>query len=101
MITKAPIVRPDELLDAAGDDLQRVDIEPGVGFVEHSHPRLQHRHLQDLDTLLLAAGEAVVQIARGELARDLQALHLHEQLVQELLHRNRIVTSPAFALRSR
>ena len=53
----------DELVDAVRDDPQRVDVEPRVGLVEHRDPRLQHRHLQDLDPLLLAAGEAVVQVA--------------------------------------
>jgi hypothetical protein len=45
----------DESLDALGNDLERVDVQPGVGLVEHGDPRLQHRHLQDLDPLLLAA----------------------------------------------
>ena len=64
---------------------------PGVGLVEHGDPRLQHRHLEDLDALLLAAREAVVQIALRELARNLQPLHLGEQLGAELLDRNRVV----------
>ena len=71
-------LRADELLHAARDDLERVDVEARVGLVEHGHARLQHRHLQDLDALLLAAREAVVQVARRELARDLQAVHLRE-----------------------
>ena len=45
----------DELLDAVRNDAQGVDVEPGVGLVEHRDARLQHRHLQDLDALLLAA----------------------------------------------
>ena len=48
---------------------------PGVGLVEHRDPRLQHRHLEDLDALLLAAREAFVEVARRELARDLELLH--------------------------
>ena len=38
--------------------LQRVDVEAGIGLVEHRERRLQQRHLQDLVALLLAAGEA-------------------------------------------
>ena len=81
----------DQLLHAARDDAQRVDVEAGVGLVEHRHPRLQHRHLEDLDALLLAAGEAVVEIARGELAADLQVVHLREELLAELRDRDRVV----------
>jgi hypothetical protein len=88
-------VGPDEVFDAAGDDLQRVDVQAGVGLVEHSDLRLQHRHLQDLDALLLAAGEAVVQITLCELARHLQALHLREQLRAELFDRHGVVLSRA------
>ena len=81
----------DELVDAVRDDAQRVDVEPGVGLVEDRDLRLQERHLQDLDALLLAAGEAVVQVARRELARHLQPLHRGEDLGAELLDRDRVV----------
>ena len=63
---------------------QRVDVEPGVGLVEDRDPRLQHRHLQDLDPLLLAAREPVVDVARRQLPRHLQPLHRREQLLAEL-----------------
>src|SRR5439155_22783726 len=53
----------DELAYPTRDDAKRVDVEAGVGLVEDGDPRLQQRHLQDLNPLLLAAGEAVVQIA--------------------------------------
>ncbi len=53
--------------------------------------RLQHRHLQDLDALLLAAREPVVQVARRELAGDLEAVHLREEELAELRHRHRVV----------
>src|SRR5205085_9615164 len=53
-------LRADELLYAAGDDAERVDVEAAVRLVEHRNARLQHRHLQDLDALLLAAREPVV-----------------------------------------
>ena len=84
-------VGADELLHAAGDDLQRVDVEAGVGLVEHRDLRAQHRHLQDLDPLLLAAREPVVQVARRELAAHLQAVHLREELLAELRHRHRVL----------
>ena len=49
---------PAELVDAVGDDAQRVDVEPGIGLVEDGELGLEHRHLEDLVALLLAAGEA-------------------------------------------
>ena len=48
---------------------------PGVGLVEDRDPRLQQRHLQHLHPLLLAAGEALVEVAAGELARHVHQLH--------------------------
>ena len=47
--------------------------------------RLQHRHLQDLEPLLLAAGEAVVDVAAGELARDVDQLHRRLGVAAEVL----------------
>ena len=83
--------RADELLDAGRDDLEGVDVEAGVGLVEHRDARLQHRHLQDLDALLLAAGEPVVEVALSELARDLQVLHRGEHVLAKLRHRHGVV----------
>ena len=88
-------LRADELLDAVGDDAQRVDVETGVGLVEHGDLRLEHRHLQDLDALLLAAREAVVEVARRELARDLEPVHRGEQVLAELRDRDRVVLARA------
>ena len=53
-------------VDALGDDLERVDVEAGVGLVEHREVRLQQLELQDLVALLLAAREALVDVALGE-----------------------------------
>src|SRR5437870_100183 len=53
-------VRRAQGVDAVGDDPQGVDVEAGIGLVEHAQPRLQQRHLQDLVALLLAAGKAHV-----------------------------------------
>ena len=50
-------------VDAIGHHAQRVDVEAGIGFVEDAERRLQHRHLQDLGALLLAAGEADIHRA--------------------------------------
>ncbi len=82
---------PDELVHAVRDDSERVDVEAGVGLVEHGDLRLQHRHLQDLDALLLTAREAVVQVPRRELARNLELLHRREQVRAELGDRHRIL----------
>ena len=51
-------------LDAAGDVAQRVDVEAGVDLVEDRELRLEHRELQRLGALLLAARELVVHAAR-------------------------------------
>ena len=91
MITSGARVRADERVDALRDDLERVDVETRVGLVEDRDARLQHRHLQDLDALLLPAGEPVVQVARRELARHLQVLHRGEEVRAELGDRHRVV----------
>ena len=59
-------------VDAVGDDPQRVDVEPGVGLVEHGEARLEQRHLQHLHALLLAAGEADVERPLQHVLVDLQ-----------------------------
>ena len=64
-----------QLIDTVGDDLQRIDIETGVGFVEDRDLRLEQAQLQDLVTLLLAAGEAFVHVALGEGGVHLQGSH--------------------------
>ncbi len=43
--------------------LQRVDVEAGVGLVEHGELRLEQLELEDLVALLLAAREALVDVA--------------------------------------
>ena len=69
-------VRATQRVDTIGDDLERVDVQAGVGLVEDGVGRLQHRHLQHLGALLLAAGEAVVEVAVDEGAIHLEQLHL-------------------------
>ena len=93
--------RADERVDALRHDLERIDVETRVGLVEDRDARLQHRHLQDLDALLLPTGEPVVQVARGELAGHLEALHRGEELLAELRDRHRalLATVRCLALR--
>ena len=62
--------RPAQPVDAVGDDLQRVDVEAGIGFVEHGEPRLEQRHLQNLVALLLAAGKADIDGAAQHVLVD-------------------------------
>ena len=64
-----------ELVDALGDGAQRVDVEAGVGLVEDRDLRPQQRQLQQLHALLLAAGEAVVEVAAGEVFGDVGQRH--------------------------
>src|ERR1700722_8934469 len=68
VIEQPLIVRDDQLrgvgalqfVDAGGDDLQRVDVEAGIGFVEDGELRLKDSHLEDFIALLFAAGETFV-----------------------------------------
>ena len=62
-------------VDALGHHAQRVDVEAGVGLVEDGDLRAQQLELQDLVALLLAAGEALVDVALGERRVHLEALH--------------------------
>ena len=68
-------VGPGELVDALGDGAQGVDVEARVGLVEDRDLRPQQRQLQQLHPLLLAAGEAVVEVAAGEVFGDVRQLH--------------------------
>src|SRR5215208_711021 len=36
---------PAQLVDAPGDDLQGIDVEPGVGLVHDGERRVEHKHL--------------------------------------------------------
>src|SRR3954454_20943828 len=61
-------------VDAGGDDLERVDVETGVGLVEDRELRLQQLELEHLETLLLTAGEALVDRALLEARVDREPL---------------------------
>ena len=49
-----------QLIDAARDYSQRVDIQTGICFVKHCQLRFEHSHLQNFVALFLAAGESFV-----------------------------------------
>ena len=79
-----------QAVDAVGDGPERVDVEPGIGLVENREPGLEHRHLEDLVALLLAAGEAEIDASLQELLLDpdqlgLVAHELHEARGVDLL----------------
>src|SRR3954447_24501073 len=80
-------------VDALGDDPERVDVEAGVGLVEHRELRLEHRELEDLGALLLAAREALVEVAAREVAVDLQDLHVLAEELSELLDLDRLLAA--------
>ena len=66
--------------DAVGDGAEGVDVEAAVGLVEHREVGFHHRHLQDLVALLLAAREALVEVALLEAVVHPEALRpLHER----------------------
>ena len=70
-----------EGVDAFGDDAEGVDVEAGVGFVHDGDPGLEQAELEDFGALLLAAGEAVVDVAADELLVHLEA---GEDVVEQL-----------------
>ena len=73
-------------VDALGDDAQRVDVEAGVGLVEDRELGLEHGHLEHLEALLLAAREALVDVARGEAVVELEQRHLLAHQLAEVAH---------------
>src|SRR5690606_11277942 len=77
-------IRGAQLVDAVRDEPERVDVEPAVGFVEDRELRLQHRHLEDLVALLLAAREPDIDRPLEELVADLEELQLLPDELEEL-----------------
>src|SRR5262245_2466902 len=73
-----------QCVDAVGHRLECVDVEAGVGLVEHAQPRLQQRHLQDLVALLLAAGEADIDPAPQHLLPDAEPARDLAHALEEL-----------------
>ena len=69
-----------DLADAAGHRAQGVDVEAGIGLVEDRQLGFEDRHLQDLVALLLAAGEALVEVAVDEARVHAETRHpLHRR----------------------
>jgi hypothetical protein len=85
-------------VDAIGDDFQRVDIEAGIGLVQHAEPRLQQRHLQDLIALLFAAGEPDIDRAAQHVRVDLKLAGHLANLLDEF-GRGQFLLSAFLALR--
>ena len=63
---------------------KRVDVEAAVGLVENGEARLQHRHLEDLVALLLAAGKPDIDRALQQVLADVEILELGAHDAQEL-----------------
>ena len=81
-------VRVEHRVDALGDDPQRVDVETRVGLVEDRHLGLDDRHLEHLEPLLLAAREALVDVACREALVHPEERHLLAHLRAEVAHRD-------------
>ena len=64
-----------DAVDALGDDAQCVDVKAGVSLVEDGKGGLEQLHLKDLQALLLAAGEADVDVTLGEVGVHAQVFH--------------------------
>ena len=76
MISSTPSVTlGPEPVDPVGHDLERVDVEARVGLVEDRERRVEQLELDDLVALLLAAGEALVDVALREVAVHLHLVH--------------------------
>ena len=69
---------------ALGDDAERVDIEPGVGFVEDRQGGLEDGHLEDLVALFLAAREALVHRPPDEVQVEVEKLRPFLYQAQEV-----------------
>ena len=74
--------------DALARKANSVGVEAAVGFVEDREPRLEHGELEDLGPLHFSAGEAVVDVATGEVRIHRQLGHLGLEFRPKLLHRN-------------
>src|SRR5581483_2091953 len=70
-------LRRAQAIDAVGDHAQRIDIEAGIGLVQHRQARLQQCHLQHLVALLFTAGKTDIHRAAQHLLVDAEpASHL-------------------------
>ena len=78
---------------ARRDEAHRVHVEARIGLVEDAHARLQHRHLQDLVALLLAAREAHIDGPLEHVGVDREVLGLGAHELEEV--RGRQLVLPA------
>ncbi len=86
----ATIILFADLGNALAGQLDRVDVQTAVGFIEDRELGSQHGHLQNLGPLHFAAGKTVVHIAAGEFDIHPQVFHLFSQFLAELTHGDEI-----------
>ena len=43
-----------------GHDLERINVQAGIGFIQHGHDRLEQGHLQNFRAFLFSAGEPLI-----------------------------------------
>ena len=91
------IVRPVQLGDARTDDAQRIDVQTAVRFIENRQLRFEHRHLEDLVLLLLAARETFVHRTGNQFGVQFHDGALLPHQLQKLGRRKRFLT-PELAL---
>ena len=70
-------------VDARGDDLERIDIQSRVGFIQDGEHRFHHGHLQNLVPLLLPAREAFIDAAIEKTLVHMHEFHLVAHQAQE------------------
>jgi hypothetical protein len=68
-------VRSTNFGDALAGQAHGIGVQPAIRLVEDRELRLQHRELQNLRPLRLAAGKTVVDISPGEFGVHLELLH--------------------------
>ena len=78
-----------EFIYPFGYNTQRIDIQTRIGLIQYRQTGLQHRHLEDLVFLLLAAGESFVHRAVIEFIRQLEHLFLLTHQRQKLFRTQR------------
>ncbi len=61
-------------IDAIGDNLQRINVETAIGFIQYGKARVEHGHLQDFIALLLTTGEADINGTLQHIGRHAQFL---------------------------
>ena len=78
------VVRPLQFIHAFGHDLQRVDVETGIRFIQDGQLRFEHGHLKNLVAFLLTAGEAVIDGAFQAVFRQMEDFHFLLNQLDEL-----------------